>query len=105
MVALRRRLAAEDGFTLLELQIVFMIMAILILCLAPAYKGSQDRAAQQAAVANVHTGTVAAALYYTDYGTYVGMTPAALQDYSPGLPQLAFSGLTSSAFCMSASLS
>lgn len=50
---LHRRLAGEEGFTLVELTIVLLIMGILLTVAVPSYLSFKDRASKTAAKADV----------------------------------------------------
>src|SRR6266496_5239288 len=51
--SLRRRLAGEEGFTLVELTIVLLILGILLTIAVPSYLSFKDRAYKTAAKADV----------------------------------------------------
>jgi prepilin-type N-terminal cleavage/methylation domain-containing protein len=51
--ALRRRLAGEEGFTLVELTIVLLVLGILLTIAVPSYLSFKDRAGKTAAKADV----------------------------------------------------
>ena len=53
VVLLRRRLEGEEGFTLIELTIVLLILGILLTIAVPSYLSFKDRAAKTAAKADV----------------------------------------------------
>src|SRR5919205_4553798 len=83
---LRRRLANEEsGFTLIELLVVLVIIGILLAIAVPSYLGFKDRANEKASKANIRAALPAAEAYYSDNGTYVGMTTAALQSIDSGV--------------------
>lgn len=69
----------ERGFTLIELLYVLVIIGVLIAIAVPSFLGFKDRAQQRTAAANVREAVPDAEAYYTDNGTYAGMTLATLQ--------------------------
>jgi type IV pilus assembly protein PilA len=88
--ALRRRLERdEEGFTLIELMVVVLIIAILLAIAIPTFLGARTRAQDRAAQSNLRNGLTGEKTYYTDnqqYGTAVaGTAVTALQGIEPAI--------------------
>ena len=75
----------EQGFTVIELITVIIIIGILLAIAVPSYLGFRDRAANNAAKANLRAAVPAAKSYYSDKGPYVGMTPTMLKEIDGGI--------------------
>jgi prepilin-type N-terminal cleavage/methylation domain-containing protein len=85
------RLASEDGFTMIELLNVMLIMGILMSISFSAYTTLHTRAEQKAAVANVSSILPAVNAWRADHGSYIGMTMALLNaDYMRGSIDITF---------------
>ena len=87
---LRHRLAGEKGFTLIELLVVMIILAILTAIAIPSYLSFRDRANKTAAGADLRAAIPSVEAYFSDNGTYTGMTAANLaasydQSISPSI--------------------
>src|SRR5262245_15864970 len=67
---LTRRREAEEGFTLIELMVVVLIIAILITIAIPSFLGARRRAEDRAAESNLRTGLIQAKVVYTDHEDY-----------------------------------
>ena len=76
--ALRKRLRSEKGFTLIELLVVMIILAILTAIAIPSYLSFRDRANNSAAGADLRAAIPSVEAYFSDKGTYTGMTAASL---------------------------
>ena len=63
---LRRRFESEDGFTLVELTIVLLVLGILLTIAVPSYLSFKDRASKTAAKADVAQAMRAVAAYAND---------------------------------------
>src|SRR4029453_4449293 len=80
----RERAGAQEGFTLVEILVVFLIMAILLSVSVATYASLRTRAAESAAELNVREALSAAELYYAHNDTYTGMTLADLRAMDAG---------------------
>ena len=70
--AMRKRLERdEDGFTLIELMVVVLIIAILLAIAIPTFLGARARAQDRAAQSNLRNALTAEKTYYTDAQAYV----------------------------------
>ena len=63
---LRRRLEGEEGFTLIELTIVLLILGILLTIAVPSYLSFKDRASKTAAKADIAQTMRAVSAYAAD---------------------------------------
>lgn len=64
---LRKRIdSEEDGFTLIELMVVVMILAILMAIAIPTFLGAQDKSKDRSAQSDLTNGIVAAKTLATD---------------------------------------
>ena len=75
----------EQGFTLIELLVVIIIIGILLAIAVPSYLGFRDRAANNAAKANLRAAIPSAEAYFADNGTYSGMDATDLAAIDPGV--------------------
>ena len=62
----------EQGFTLIELMVVVIIIGILVAIAVPLYGGVQARARDNACMANVRTLNGAMAMYYAEHYEFPG---------------------------------
>ncbi len=70
MTWMRRQLAKDEGFTLIELMVVVLIIAILIAIAIPTFLGARERAQDRAAQSDLRNALTAEKVYYVDAEAY-----------------------------------
>jgi type IV pilus assembly protein PilA len=88
LAAYRKRIDREDeGFTLIELMVVVLIIAILLAIAIPTFLGARERAQDRAAQSDIRNALAAEKVFYTDEEVYTdnSSTPAPLTAIEPSL--------------------
>ncbi len=83
---LRARIDRDDeGFTLIELMVVVLIIAILLAIAIPTFLGARSKAQDRAAQSNLRNALTAEKTYYVDNQTYTDNTSSNLTNLEPSL--------------------
>jgi type IV pilus assembly protein PilA len=82
---IRARLEDDRGFTLIELMVVVLIIAILLAIAIPTFLGLRERAQDRAAQSDLRNGLTAAKAFYTDDESYTNFDVTAGEAIEPSL--------------------
>ena len=97
----------ETGFALVELVVVMIILGILAAIAVPSYLSFRDRENASAARADLRKLAPSIKRYFSDNGTYAGMTPTALQrayDQSIKTRLYSLTSLSATSYCAKATV-
>ena len=82
---LTKRLKSEEGFTLIELMVVVMIIGQLIAMSIPTFFGTRAHAQDIAARSSAARALQTARIIYSDHATYTDATTTALSSAEPSM--------------------
>ena len=94
---MRRRIAATDGFTLVEILVVILIIGILAVVGLAAFLHQRAKAEDANAKVLVTTAAKAMAVWHTEHGDYSGADPAGLTSIEPSLSRAPSLAVTAAA--------
>jgi type IV pilus assembly protein PilA len=86
---LRRRAANSDGFTLVEMLVVVLIIGVLMSIGVAAFLNQRSKAQDSKTKLDVTTAAKAMQVYSTERDSYAGATPAALMQIEAALGEAA----------------
>jgi type IV pilus assembly protein PilA len=75
----------EDGFTMVELMVVVLIIGLLIAIALPTFLGARERTQDRAAQTDLRTALAAALTHWAASGSYAGFDVAEAERSEPSL--------------------
>jgi type IV pilus assembly protein PilA len=82
---IRSRLGNDDGFTLVELMVVVLIIAILVAIAIPTFLGARTSAQDRAAQSDLRNALTAEKVFYVDNEAYSDNAAAELNAIEPSI--------------------
>jgi type IV pilus assembly protein PilA len=80
-----RASGTDEGFTLIELMVVVLIIAILLAIAIPTFLGAQNKAKDRSAQSSLRNGLTAAKTIYADTSDYTDASTTELAGVEPSL--------------------